>query len=120
MQLYAICQRKVKLFQGNAKVIADIEDFLIGYAALRNRNLLNIHGNSEAKWSIVGVANASVGNPGAAASAFKAMMGIKARASKARATDDEVISPEAIESETPEAADIKAIDAEAETNVDQL
>ena len=113
MQLYAICQRKVELFQGNSKVIGEIEDFLIAYAALHNRNLLNIHGNSEAKWSIAGVANDGVGNPGAAASAFKAMMGMKPQVATARAIDADMISPEAIESETPKATDIEAIDAKS-------
>ena len=47
LQLYAIYQQKVKLLQGNSKLIGEIEDFLIGYAALRNRNLLNIQGNSD-------------------------------------------------------------------------
>lgn len=119
MQIFAICQRKVKLFQGNAKVIAEIEDFLIAYAALRNRNLLNIHGNSGARWSIAGVANTTAGNPGTAASAFKAMMGMKSRESKARVLDADVITPEAIETETPEVADIKIIDAESRNDVDQ-
>ena len=109
LQLFAVYQQKVRLLQGNSKIISGIEEFLIGYAALRNRNLLNIHGNSDAMWSIAGVANHGSGNPGTSALAFKAMMGMKTRSTKAL-TDE--IKPADIESETPKSQDVKAIEAE--------
>lgn len=112
LQLYAIYQQKVRLLQGNSRVIAEIEEFLIGYAALRNRNLLNIHGNSDASWSIAGVANNGSGNPGASALAFKAMMGMRPRPSKQGATSAEEIKPADVESETPDTQQVKAIEAE--------
>jgi hypothetical protein len=109
VQLFAVYQQTVRLLQGNSKIITGIEEFLIGYAALRNRNLLNIHGNSDATWSIAGVANHGSGNPGTSVLAFKAMMGMKTRSTKAF-TDE--IKPADIESETPESHDVKAIEAE--------
>jgi hypothetical protein len=114
LQLYAIYQQKVKLLQGNSKVIAEIEEFLIGYAALRNRNLLNIHGNSDATWSIAGVANNGSGHPGASAMAFKTMMGMKTRSSKQGAASEQEIKPAEVESETPDTQQVKAIEAETQ------
>jgi hypothetical protein len=112
LQLYAIYQEKVRLLQGNSKVIAEIEEFLIGYAALRNRNLLNIHGNSDASWTIAGVANNGSGHPGASALAFKSMMGMKRRSSRQSAASAEEIRPADVESETPDTPQVNAIEAE--------
>jgi hypothetical protein len=114
LQLYAIYQQKVKLLQGNSKVIAEIEEFLIGYAALRNRNLLNIHGNSDASWTIAGVANNGSGNPGASALAFKSMMGVKPRSLRQGAHSADEIKPAEVESETPDTQQVKAIEAETQ------
>jgi len=60
----------------NAKVIKDLEDFLIQNGKARNPDLLNKRGAKEANWAIRGVLRTSqVGQPPKAAGAFKRMMG---------------------------------------------
>jgi hypothetical protein len=105
IDVYIIHQCNVKGAIGNKACIDDIEDFLIGWASRRNAELLNIHGNRPAQWSIVGVANhANGGHPGGSALAFKEMMGMKMKkASKTEHKPDaaEEIAPEEVESVTP-------------------
>ncbi len=77
---------------------------MIGWASRRNADLLNIHGNRPAQWSIVGVANhANGGHPGDSVLAFKDMMGMKMKKAKAEPKPDaaEEIAPEEVESVTP-------------------
>ena len=60
----------------NAKVIKDLEDFLIQTGKARNPDLLNKRGAKEANWAIRGVLRTNqVGQPPKAAGAFKGMMG---------------------------------------------
>lgn len=116
LQLFAIYQAKVRLLFGNPKIISEVEEFLIGFAARRNRDLLNIHGTGGASWTIAGVANNGRGPPGASARAFKKMMGMQARSTAksypASPTGEEEIQPTSMESETPNSADVVAIDEE--------
>jgi hypothetical protein len=74
--------------QGNKDCIADIEEYLIGYAARRNPDLINIHGTGEASWSIKGVNNGR-GATGATVAEFKEMMGIAKRRTVSKPTSDD-------------------------------
>jgi hypothetical protein len=112
--LFAIYQARVRLLFGNPKIISEVEEFLIGFAARRNRDLLNIHGTG-ASWTIAGVANNGRGPPGASAKAFKKMMGMQTRSaarSQRPAAAEEEIEPASVESETPNASDVLEIDEE--------
>lgn len=75
MQVSIVFQERVRLFS-NKGAINKIEEFLIGHAARKNPELLNIHGTNGDSWSIQGVANSGPGGPGQSATDFKAMMGM--------------------------------------------
>ena len=59
----------------NARVIRDLEDFLIQTGKVKNEDLVNRRGANEANWGITGVIRGSGGKPSASARTFKAMMG---------------------------------------------
>lgn len=62
----------------NAKVIGDLEDFLIQNAKARNEDLVNKIGAKESNWSIRGaLRSTSQGPPPKPAREFKRMMGLK-------------------------------------------
>ena len=110
LELSIVVQERIKLL-ANAKAISEIEEYLIVYAALRNKNLINIHGTAT-NWKIAGVANHR--RPGAAAQTvreFKLMMGI---ATKKKATRDVDRDFEEIEPATTE------IDSTAELIADEI
>ena len=88
LQISIVHQNKMRLLQGNKDCIADIEEYLIGYAARRNPDLINIHGTGGASWSIKGVNNGR-GAPAAVVAEFKEMMGIAKRRTVTKATNDE-------------------------------
>lgn len=75
LQIYIIFQERMRL-RSNKEAITEIEEFLIGRAAIRNPNLLNIHGTRPASWTIVGVANHGAGGLAAAVQEFKKTLGI--------------------------------------------
>jgi hypothetical protein len=117
IQLYAIYQKKVKMLFGNPDLISQIEEFMIGFAARRNRDLLNIHGTGVGNWSIAGVVNNGSGKPDAAARAFRKMMGMQARATPkspkaASGSEEDEIQAVNVESETPNTPEVVAIDEE--------
>lgn len=67
-----------KVGKPNAKVIGDLEDFLIQNAKARNKDLVNKVGAGESNWSIRGaLRSASQGPPPKPAREFKRMMGFK-------------------------------------------
>ena len=75
LQLYIVYQERVH-GEANKGAIAEIEEFIIGHAARRNPNLINIHGTGPSDWSISGLANNGRGNPGQSVQQFKQMLGI--------------------------------------------
>lgn len=78
IQLFGIYQTN----QAKAKrdeAISEMEEFLIGFAARRNKDLINIHNTGEDDWSIAGVVNQGQGAATIPARAFKAMMGMRSK-----------------------------------------
>jgi hypothetical protein len=102
LDLYIVPQVHVK-GKGSGGAISDIEEFLIAMASRRNANLINIHGTRPAKWSIAGVHNHGVGNPGTSVIAFKKMMGIATNGVKKDRNNglDAVTQEDDVESELP-------------------
>jgi len=98
LQIYIVFQDRIRLI-ANKTAIAELEEFLIGRAAIRNPNLINIHGNRPASWTIVGVANHGAGRPGATVQDFRKMLGIvrKTKPSSRPTALPTVIQPEVIE-----------------------
>ena len=68
--------RPIKRGQIKKKEVGKIEDFLIQVGVARNRDLLNVKGTKQPKWSIAGVIRANQGQPTTAAKKFKAMMNL--------------------------------------------
>lgn len=111
LELSIVVQERIRLL-ANANAISEIEEYLIGYAAVRNKNLINIHGTAASNWKIAGVANH--GRPGAAAQTvrdFKVMMGIATKKKSTRDVDPDL---EEIEPATTE------IDSNAELIADEI
>jgi len=72
--VYIVYQKAGK--GGPAKnCIPAIEGFLIARCAKRNPQLINVHMNKKASWSIAGVVNAGSGKPSAAAAMFSNLIG---------------------------------------------
>ena len=117
IEFYVIHQANVRGQTGNETCIDDIEDWLIGFASRRTAQLLNIHGARPTKWSIAGVANHdSRGHPGSSVLSFKAMMGMTTKRLKgvprSSIVEDAEITPEAIESASPEIEEAAEIEDE--------
>lgn len=109
IEIYIIHQCTVRGETGNKACIDDIEDFLIGWASRRNADLINIHGNRPAQWSIGGVANhGKGGHPGGSVIGFKEMMGMRMKKPKSARKVDiaDVIAPEEVESVTQTTDDL--------------
>ncbi len=68
--------RPVKRGQVKRKEVNKIESFLIQVASSKNKELLNIRGNKQPKWSIAGVIRGTQGQPSREAKKFKAMMNL--------------------------------------------
>jgi hypothetical protein len=66
--------RPVKRGQIKRREVSQIETFLIQMASRKNRELLNIRGNKQPKWSIAGVLRGTQGQPSREAKKFKSMM----------------------------------------------
>ncbi len=60
----------------NARIIKDLETFLIQVASAKNPELSNIQERKEARWGISGVIRGGKGKPGKAARDFKRSVGI--------------------------------------------
>jgi hypothetical protein len=67
---------RVRRGKPNARIIKDLETFLIQVASAKNPELSNVQGRKEARWGIQGVLRAGKGKPGKSARAFKAAVGI--------------------------------------------
>jgi hypothetical protein len=120
LELYIIYQERVRVrdrvsaLVGNPTAIAEIEEFLLGFAARRNKALINIHGVGQS-WHIHGVDQP--GKPRAEVKKFKEMMGMKSRSSTAPSNKkDEELSPIEVESETPNTDEVEAIEKQVETS----
>ena len=79
LQLYIVIQERVRLM-ANKDAIAEVEEFLIGHAARRNPNLLNIHGTGPSNWTIAGVANHRRNGPDLSVVLFKEYAGHQEKA----------------------------------------
>ena len=117
LEMYIIYQERVTIKDkvsaaliGNADAIAEIEEFLLGIAARRNKSLINIHGVGQ-NWAIKGVDQR--GQPTAQVKKFKAMMGMKSRLAAPSRNDEEITSVE-VESETSNTPEVEAIEKEVD------